>query len=139
MPNAQLTKLLTRIFFLSGIMVLLFVFSFAQKGTEPINVTDLLQVKAITSVKLTNDGKRAAYSVVSVIPDEKIPDDFVYQSQLWILNTDGTSAPSQITFAKEGASQPAWSPDGNTLAFVRNADGKPQVFLLSLSGGEPRH
>ena len=138
MPNAQLIKLHMRIFFLSGIMVLLFVFSFAQKGTEPMNVTDLLQVKAIASVKLSNDGKRAAYIVVSVIPDEKVPDDFVYQSQLWILNTDGTSAPSQITFAKEGASQPAWSPDGNTLAFVRNADGKPQVFLLSLSGGEPR-
>ena len=112
--------------------------TFAQKGNDPILVTDLLQVKAIGAVKLSNDGKRAVYSVVSVIPDEKVPDDFVYQSQLWLLNTDGISAPVQITFAKEGASQPAWSPDGNTIAFVRNVDGKPQIFLLSLAGGEPQ-
>ncbi len=101
-------------------------------------VTDLLQVKAITAVKMSNDGKRAAYTVLSVIPDEKGPDDFVFQSQIWQLSTDGGTAPTQLTFAREGASQPAWSLDGNTLAFVRNADGKPQIFLLNLTGGEPR-
>ncbi len=111
---------------------------FAQKGNDPILVTDLLQVRAVGSVKLSNDGRHAAYAVVSVIPDEKQPDDFVYQSQLWLLKTDGSSAPVQLTFAREGASQPSWSPDGNTLAFVRNTDGKPQIYLLSLAGGEPR-
>jgi Tol biopolymer transport system component len=111
---------------------------FAQKGSDPVQVTDLLQVKAITAVKLSNDGKRAAYTVTSVIPDEKNPDDFVYQTQIWVLNTE-TSVSSQVSFAKEGASQPAWSPDGNILAFVRSTEGKSQIFLLNLvTGGEPR-
>jgi len=125
-------------FFLTMSMVFVFVFSFAQKGSDPIQVTDLLQVKAINTVKLSDDGKRAAYTVTSVIPDEKNPDDFVYQTQIWVLNTE-TSVTSQVSFAKEGASQPAWSPDGTNLAFVRNTDGKSQIFLLNLvTGGEPR-
>ena len=48
--------------------------------------------------------------------------------------TDG-SAPRQLT-GKESSSQPAFSPDGKQLAFVRLADGKPQIFLISLNGGE---
>jgi dipeptidyl aminopeptidase/acylaminoacyl peptidase len=111
---------------------------FAQKGNEPVLVTDLLKVKAINSVTLTNDGKRAAYVVVSVIQDEKSLEDFVYQSQIWVVNTDSNAIPIQVSFAKEGASQPAWSPDGRTLAFVRNLDGKSQIFLLNMNGGEPR-
>ena len=45
--------------------------------------------------------------------------------------------PRQLTFSKEGASQPAWSPDGKQLAFVRTVDGRPQIFILSFAGGEP--
>ena len=45
------------------------------------------------------------------------------------------SSPRQLT-AKEGSSQAVWSPDGKQIAFVRAVDGKPQIFLLSLEGGE---
>src|SRR5205814_5906507 len=30
-----------------------------------------------------------------------------------------------------------WSPDGRQLAFVRTVDSKPQIFILSMNGGEP--
>src|SRR5205085_12275707 len=34
-------------------------------------------------------------------------------------------------------SQPRWSPDGRTLAFVRGAESKPpQIHLLPMGGGE---
>ena len=58
-------------------------------------------------------------------------------TQLYLAPGDGSSAPRQLTTAKEGASQPAWAPDGRQIAFVRGTDGKPQVFVLSLDGGEP--
>ena len=37
--------------------------------------------------------------------------------QLWVIPADGGEA-RQLTFFKAGASLPAWSPDGRTLAFV---------------------
>ena len=52
-------------------------------------------------------------------------------------STDPGAVPRQLTFSKEGASQPAWSPDGKQLAFARAGDGKSQIFVLSFSGGEP--
>ena len=127
-----------RITMLAIIFIIRTTAGFAQKGNDPVLVTDLLQVKAINSVSLTNDGKRVAYVVISVVQDDNAAGDYTYQSQVWMANTDGNAVPVQLTFAKEGATQPAWSPDGNTLAFIRNADGKAQIFLLSLAGGEPR-
>ena len=109
----------------------------AQNGTEPVKVTDLLKINAIGGISLTEDGKKIAYVVTSIVQDEKTPEEYNYQSQIWIANSDGTGTPRQVTFSKEGASQPVWSPDGSSLAFVRSVDGNPQIFLLYLNGGEP--
>lgn len=105
---------------------------FAQ---EPVKVTDMLKIKSISSVNLSNDGSKAVYSVTSIEPDGESKTDYKYVSQLWLVATDGNSQPKQLT-SKESSSQAAWSPDGKTIAFVRAADGKPQIFLLSLDGGE---
>jgi dipeptidyl aminopeptidase/acylaminoacyl peptidase len=44
--------------------------------------------------------------------------------QIWVIPSDGGEA-RQLTFFKAGVSQPAWSPDGRTLAFVsRGASGE---------------
>src|SRR2546427_7555514 len=43
--------------------------------------------------------------------------------------------PRRVTAGpRDGA--PRWSADGSTLAFVRPTDGRPQLYLLPLSGGE---
>lgn len=109
---------------------------FAQNGQEPIKVTDMLKIKQISSVTLSPDGSKVAFVVNNIDPDGDTRWEYKYQNQLYIAPTDGSSAPRALT-AKEAASQPAWSPDGRQLAFVRPADGKPQVFVLSLEGGEP--
>ena len=81
---------------------------------------------------------RNLYSLLPVsTPKTILKWEYKYTTQLWIAATDASSSPRQLTFAKEGASQPVWSPDGKQIAFVRAADGKPQIFLLSLDGGEP--
>ncbi len=41
----------------------------------------------------------------------------VGKSQVWLLPADG-GEPCQLTFAREGASAPVWSPDGATLLYT---------------------
>src|SRR6478736_6069448 len=122
-----------------GFALLLFsffsIFIFAQSGKDLIKVTDLLKIKSISAVTLTKDATKAAFVITSIEPDGDSKYDYKYNSQIYIVPADGSSAPKQLT-TKESSSQPAWSPEGKTIAFVRAADGKPQIFLLSLDGGE---
>jgi len=111
--------------------------SFAQKATELVQITDMLKIKTAGNITLTKDGTKAAFTVTSVVPDEANKLDYKYLTQVYTVATTGNATPLQITSAKEGATQPAWSPDGRQLAFVRPVDGKPQVFILPMSGGEP--
>ncbi|MBS1607577.1 MAG: S9 family peptidase [Bacteroidetes bacterium] len=108
---------------------------FSQNSKEPIKVTDLLKIKSISGITLSKDGSKAAFTVTAIEPDGDTKWEYKYVNHIWMVATDGNSSPRQLT-TKEGSSQPAWSPDGKQVAFVRLADGKPQVFLLSLDGGE---
>ena len=64
-------------------------------------------------------------------------EEFNYINQLWLSDLSGKSQPVQLT-SKENAGQPAWSPDGKQIAFVRNVENKQQIFLLPLQGGEAK-
>jgi TolB protein len=44
----------------------------------------------------------------------------------------------QLTQAREGASSPTWSPDGQTLCYVSSDDGPAQLYRISASGGAPQ-
>jgi dipeptidyl aminopeptidase/acylaminoacyl peptidase len=107
----------------------------AQNGTEPVRLTDMLKIKTVGNITINPDGSKAAFTVTSIEPDEKSKLDYKYLTQIYTVALDGSS-PSQLTFSKEGGSQPSWSPDGKQLAFVRAVDGRPQVFILPTNGGE---
>ena len=124
--------LLTAIMFLISIQAM-------SQTKQPVLVTDMLKIKTITSVTLAEDGSNAAFVVTSIEPEsDSAKWEYKYTNQLWMVSTEPGAAPRQLTFSKEGASQPAWSPDGKQLAFVRAVDGRPQIFILSFTGGEPR-
>jgi dipeptidyl aminopeptidase/acylaminoacyl peptidase len=106
-------------------------------AARPITDKDLLRFRWIGAPQVSPDGSQVAYVVVTV--DEK---GDRYQTSLWSVATVPGSAPHSLTNGPRDTS-PRWSPDGRTLAFLRAAekDGKPeppQVYLLSMSGGEPR-
>lgn len=95
----------------------------------------MLKIKQLSGVTISPDGSKAAFVVNNIEPDGDTKWEYKYANQVYIVPTDGSSAPKQLT--REPASQPAWSPNGNQLAFVRTVEGKPQIFILSFDGGEP--
>src|SRR3954465_4562531 len=109
------------------LLMLTTVIATAQNTKEPVKVTDLLKIKSIGGVTLSTDGSKAAFTVTAIEPDGDTKWEYKYVNQIWIAATDG-STPRQLT-GKESSSQPAFSPDGKQLAFVRMADGKPQIFI----------
>jgi dipeptidyl aminopeptidase/acylaminoacyl peptidase len=98
----------------------------------------MLLVKTAGNITLTADGKKVAYTLTEIVPDEKNAVEHQYRTQIWVGEANGSSRPQQFTQAPEGASQPAWSPDGSRLAFVRQVSGVPQIFMASMQGGEPQ-
>jgi dipeptidyl aminopeptidase/acylaminoacyl peptidase len=111
--------------------------STAQNGTKPISITDMFKIKTVNNVTLTNDGTKVAFTLTTIEPDQKNVLDYTYRTQIYSASTSNSSAPLQLTTSKEGATKPAWSPDGKQLAFTRTVEEKSQVFILSLEGGEP--
>jgi dipeptidyl aminopeptidase/acylaminoacyl peptidase len=99
---------------------------------------DLLRFEWIADPRISPDGTRVAFTRVTV--DAEADE---YRTHLWLAEVpaDGAApaAPRQLTFGGRD-SQPRWSPDGRTLAFVRKtgAEDPAQIHLLPLDGGEPR-
>src|SRR5437762_92975 len=78
----------------------------AQSAKEPVRVTDMLKIKSIGGITLSNDGSKAAFTVTAIEPDGDTKWEYKYVNQVWLVNTDGNTAPKQIT-SKDGSSQPA--------------------------------
>ncbi|HEY4954928.1 MAG TPA: S9 family peptidase [Gemmatimonadaceae bacterium] len=126
-------NLATRATFALAIAVSLVAFRSADK--RPITEKDLWAFAWIGDPQLSPDGSRVAYA--KVVVDRKHTG---YETSLWSVSTKGGDL--QRLTAGTHDSQPRWSPDGTRLAFVRSVekDGKPQppqIFVLSMSGGEP--
>lgn len=107
----------------------------AQK--RAITEKDLLKFVWVADPQIAPDGSQAAFVRVTV--DEKKD---TYDTAVWIVRTDGSEPPRPLTTGPRDAS-PRWSPDGRQLAFTRatEKDGRPQppqIYVLTMGGGEPR-
>jgi dipeptidyl aminopeptidase/acylaminoacyl peptidase len=112
----------------------------AQTTKEPVKVTDMLKIESVGDIHLNATGQLAVFTLTTIEPDTSGKPgkwDYKYLTQIWLAAGDGSTPLRQLTTAREGATQPAWNPDGHKIAFVRTVEGKPQVFILSLDGGEP--
>ncbi len=62
---------------------------------------------------------------------------FVYANDLWIADLDGRN-PRRLTTDVGQEMNPAFSPDGDLLAFSGQYDGNLDVYVVPVSGGVPK-
>ncbi|MDX6227654.1 MAG: hypothetical protein QOI76_1044 [Frankiales bacterium] len=94
---------------------------------------DLALVRIPSAPTLSPDGR---WAVVAVSRPDLEADG--YRSQLWRIDLEGDQPPRRLTFGDRD-SEPAWSPDGASIAFLRGTDDTPsQLHVMAADGGEPR-
>ncbi|MEN6434829.1 MAG: hypothetical protein ABFD58_03330, partial [Anaerolineaceae bacterium] len=102
---------------------------------KTITAQDLYQIQLLSGARISPDGKKVIYAQHRV--EKKSEKKY---SNLWLVDT-AEGNPTQFTWGDHTDVAPAWSPDGKTIAFLsnrRNSNRPPQLFIISLSGGEAR-
>ena len=105
---------------------------------RPITLDDFAKIVSIASPAISHDGTRVAAVIVHVNMKDDRRD-----TQLVLIDVK-TGGQQPLTFGRLGVADPLWSPHDKQLAFLAAAATgkkkakKPQVFVLSLSGGDAR-
>ena len=109
---------------------------------------DLYRIHIATDPRLSPDGAEVAFVVQSSGPGRTD-----YRSAIWLVPADGSAPPRQVTLGTKRDTQPRFSPDGRSLAFLsdrrpiveeeptapKEREDATQVHLLPLDGpGEAR-
>ena len=98
-----------------------------------ITLDDLARLQRVGSPAVSPDGEWIVYSVSQIDTTEDKS-----QTYLWMVKWDG-SADLQLTWDKEGASSPQFSPDGKYISFMSSRPGPAkgsQVWIMDRRGGE---
>jgi len=134
--EAAMNRHKLRIFLVSGLAACALMTA-AAADRRDITETDLFKFVWVADPQISPDGARVAFVRVTV--DEKKDQ---YDTSIWLALSDGNEPPRAFTSGLRDTS-PRWSPDGRALAFTRvtEKDGKaqpPQVYVMSMTGGEPK-
>ena len=100
------------------------------RAAEPALVAQLVKLHKVSGTVFSPDGGRAVF----VVAEPAVGKD--RKSSIWLYES-ATQTTRKLTAAGKQDSQPRWSSDGKTLAFISSrGDDEPQVYLLPMDGGE---
>ncbi len=117
----------------------------AESDLEPATatafeqMTDYVALPRLSGLAISPDGGRLVTTVSSLSADAK-----KYVAAVWALDPAGVAAPSRLTRAATGESQPQFLPDGSLLFTSKradpddsdNTDDKVGLWRLPAGGGE---
>lgn len=95
-----------------------------------------MNIRTIQGASVSSDGKNVIYAVRQWMDEDGKKEA---RSHIWRVPADGSAPARQITFADKGENAPQFSPDGKFISFLSArgaADAKPQIYLMSIDGGE---
>ena len=97
---------------------------------------EILAQKILSDAQISPDGSFVAFVVADNYKEEGAAKP---KSNIWLTNAR-TDSVFQFSRGPSSDFLPRWSPDGSRLAFLsdRGQDGKFQICLLSVDGGEAR-
>lgn len=105
----------------------------AQPAKRPMQIDDLFKFKRLSEPQISPDGK----TVVYVQGDVSLEKNKTTRS-LWLVSSDGKSAPRQLTNSEKSDGHPRWSPDGKSILFESSRSGTSQLWIIDIAGGEAR-
>jgi dipeptidyl aminopeptidase/acylaminoacyl peptidase len=108
--------------------------SSGSHAQSPFTAEAMWGLKRLADPAISPDGRMAVVPVTSHdVAENKANTD------LWLVPTKPGRA-RQLTSGEANDSSPAWSPDGQLIAFVskRGDDEQPQLYVIPVDGGEAR-
>ncbi len=113
-------------------VILLLVFTQNSVAQNPITPEMMWQMDRVGGLTVSPDGSKAAFTVTSFDIETNASETNIY-----IMDADSKESRQLTHHGTEGS--PAFSPDGNYLAFIsRRHGGSGQVYVMPLYGGEAR-
>lgn len=101
---------------------------------RPLTAEDLYNFTLVANPQISPDGEHVIFSRSRI--DKKTEKRY---SDLWLAHLSDKWL-QQFTYGDYSDTQPRWSPDGRTIAFLSNREkeSQMQLYLLPFGGGEAR-
>ncbi|MFC1660194.1 prolyl oligopeptidase family serine peptidase [Gemmatimonadota bacterium] len=99
-------------------------------GIRLLDTSTYLEMETVSGPQISPDGRHVLFTRGWI---DKMEDRT--RSNLWIADTDGSRV-RQLTNGTWSDFSPAWSPDGERIAFLSDRDGSTQIHVLWLDTRE---
>jgi len=102
-------------------------------GKRPLSIDDLFRLRAVGHVAISPDGRKVVFELKRF--DLKQNKNFV---QLMLADSETGDVRALTAEARHSDTLPRFSPDGSQLAFLSDREKPNCLWVLPMTGGEPR-